>query len=226
MRRAGLIRQRGLRFAGLCSLAVAAAALGGCAILGFIAGGINEATPRKVHAMYEGLAGKDFAVVATTDRMVEADFPGVIPRIIADLSERLAEEEEAGAAGYVPADRVLAYIYANPSWLTRPMSEIAADLGVERLIFIEITEYRLNEPGNAYIWEGVAAGVVQVYEAESALPNDPAFDQALQVKYPDQRGVAASDMAGNQVGTMLVQRFVDRAGWLFYYHTEPKDLMY
>jgi hypothetical protein len=213
-------------------LVVAIAALGaagpmsGCAIIGFIAGGIDEATPRKVDAQYRGMSGKDFAVVATTDRMIEADFPGVIPKVIGDLSERLANEKAVDASGYVPADRVLAYLYAHPNWLTRPMSEVAKDLGVQRLIFVEVTEYRLNEPGNSYIWKGVAAGVVQVYEADSPLPDDPAFDHALQVVFPDDSAVAATDMPGNVVGTELVKRFVDRVGWLFYYHTEAKDLQY
>jgi peptidoglycan/xylan/chitin deacetylase (PgdA/CDA1 family) len=201
-------------------------AASGCNLLGFVAYAADEATPRKVEAMYDGLAEKDFAVVAMTDRMVEADFPGMVPKVIRDVSERLAQEPKVNASGYLPADRVMAHLYSHPNWVARPMSELAKELKVQRLVVIEITEYRLNEPGNSYTWAGVAAGTVQVYEADSQLPDDPVFDRMVQVQFPDETNTGENDMAGNVVGTKLVQRFVERTAWLFYRHEEAKDLKY
>jgi hypothetical protein len=200
--------------------------IAGCNIIAFAAMAADEAIPRTVPARYPGLEGKSFAVVVTADRRIEADFPGVVPRVIGDVSERLAQEEKVGALGYVPPDRVLAYLYARPNWAMRSMSELAADFKVERLVFIEITEYRLNEPGNSYIWDGVAAGSVQVYESDSALPDDPAFDEIVQVTFPDGTNTGPNDVAGNVVGSELARRFVDRACWLFFEHEEMKDLKY
>jgi hypothetical protein len=199
---------------------------GGCNLIAFAVMAADKETPRTVEAMYDGLSGKSFAVVATTDRTVEADFPGVVPKVISDVSERLAREESIQAAGYIPPDRVMGYLYAHPNWVVRPMSDLAKELGVERLVFIEITEYRLNEPGNAYIWSGIAAGTVQVYESDSPLPDDPAFDRMVQVQYPDGTNTGENDMAGNVVGSELVRRFVDRVSWLFYKHDEMKDQGY
>lgn len=198
---------------------------GGCNLIAFAAMSAQKAIPRTVEPMYTGLTGKNFAVVAATNRMIEADFPGVVPKVITDVSTRLAGDP-VKASGYVPADRVMAYLYSHPNWVARPMSDLAKELGVERLIFIEITEYRLNEPGNSYIWSGVAAGTVQVYESESPLPDDPAFDRMVQVTFPDGTNTGENDVAGNVVGTELVRRFVERTSWLFYRHDEANDLKY
>ena len=214
------------RVAALGVLALSLLTVSGCNLVAFFAMAADKTIPKEVDAMYAGLVGKDFAVVAMTDRMVEADFPGVVPKVISDVSERLAQEKAVDASGYVPADRVMAYLYSHPNWVVRPMSELATALKVQRLIVIEVTEYRLNEPGNSYIWGGVAAGIVQVYEADSPLPDDPAFDRTIQVQFPDGTNTGRDQVAGNVVGTELVRRFVDRAVWLFYNHEEPKDLKY
>ncbi len=214
------------RHAALAVLTLSAGLLAGCNIVSFAAMAYDEAVPKKIAAQYRGLADKNFAVVATTDRRIEADFPGVVIKVVSDVSERLAKEEGVKAAGYIPPDRVMTYLYSHPNWVVRPMSELAKELKVDRLVFIELTEYRLNEPGNSYIWDGVAAGVVQVFEADSQLPDDPAFDRMVQVKYPDDSNTGPENMKGNEVGSVLVRRFVERASWLFFDHEELRDIKY
>jgi len=137
----------------------------------------------------------------------------------AQISARLVEH--AGASGFVPPVALLDYQYRNPAWVTKSYERIATDLGVERLIWVDIYEYRLNEPGNAYLWEGVAAASVGVIEADSGLVEDFMYQKELNVGFPDDKGYGPVDLDERLVQAELNRRFVDRVTWLFYDHQEP-----
>lgn len=199
----------------------------GCAIAGF-GGALIESyrrhSTRTVAAEYTGLTGTTWAVLVMADRAIQADFPDLIPALTARITDRLADrpqQETIAAAGYIPADRLLAWLYDNPHWTTLPYGELARRLGVTRLIVIEVIEFRLHEPGNAYLWSGVAAGTVGVAEADSRIPDEFAFQRAVQVEFPDQPGLGPENLPRAAVATELLRRFVDRVSWLFYTHEEP-----
>jgi hypothetical protein len=157
-------------------------------------------------------------VVVTADRMIQADHPEVVAKLTIDIADQLARE--AGASGFVPGMSVLEYQYNHPRWVTMPLGQLAKALEVERLVFIDLQEYRLNDPGNPYIWQGVASGLVGVVHADSALPDEFAFQKQIRVKFPDKSGMGPADLPRGAVNTTLVKRFVDRAAWLMYDHEE------
>jgi hypothetical protein len=198
---------------------------GGCAIVGF-GGAMVESyrrqSTRPVDAEYTNLEGKRWAVIVTANRIIQADHPQIVPYLNTRIVERLLEQQEQIAAtGYVPAERVLAYIYENPRWIAMPRGELARQLGVDRLIIVELLEYRLHDPGNQYLWNGLATGTVGVIEADSPVPDEFAWERAIRVGFPDKTGVGPGDLPAQAVATALAGRFIDRASWLFYRHEEP-----
>jgi len=209
------------------TLALAAfgvAASGGCELLGFLAVNYQENTPVKVEAEYEGLKGKSYAVFMVADRGIDANYPGLVPLMNSQINDRL--REQAGASGWIPSQDLLAEIYNNPRWIAMPRGDLAKQLGVQRLIVVELQEFRLNDPGNQYLWEGRAAGLVSVLEADSATPDLYAFERPIDVKFPDKAGFGPQDLSGDVVSGALRKRFVDRACWLFYAHEEMRDQGY
>lgn len=209
---------RRLALAGLLALPIG---LGGC-VVGELVGGMIQSERRNstktVEAEYTGLAGKNFAVVVSADRVIQADHPEVIVRLTNEIGNRLAKE--AGASGFVPGASVLQFQYSNPRWVAMTMGELAQALGVERLVYVDLVEYRLNDPGNSYLWQGVAAGQVGVVEADSSFPDEFAFQKQIKVGFPDQDGLGPADFPRTAVNTALANRFTDRASWLFYKHEE------
>jgi hypothetical protein len=197
----------------------------GCAIAGFggaMVESYRRSSTRAVESEYRELAGRNWAVVVAADRAIQGEFPDIVPYLTAKITERLVQQQdEVGAQGYVPADRVLLFQYQNPRWVAMPYSELARALKVDRLIFVELQEYRLNEPGNQYIWSGLATGTVGVVEADGPLPDEFSFSKTISVSFPDKAGVGQNDMSNPVVATALASRFVDRASWLFYTHQEP-----
>lgn len=203
------------------------AVLSGCQIFGFFAAANAEyqkSKPRDIEAQYGGLRERTFAVVVVADRMVQAGYPGVVEEITARVSENLARHTDR--SGWIPPEKLLAFLYSNPRWVAMPRGELAKELNVDRLILIELTEFRLNEPGNQYVWDGAAAGTVAVIEAEGAMPDEFAFQRAVRVTYPDGTAFTPADVTGGAVASVLVQRFTDRASWLFYTHKETGDMAY
>lgn len=209
------------RTTALAALAAVALGSSGC-FVGEIAGGMVESyrrsTTKTVEPDYRGLSGKTFAVVVSADRIIQADHPEVVTRLSIDIAERL--KNVVGATGYVPGQSVLAWQFNNPRWVTMPHSQIAAELEVQRLIVIELTEFRLNDPGNQYIWQGVIAGTVNVIEADTDFPDEFAFQKALRLRFPDKDGFGPADLPRQAVNTELSRRFAERAAWLFFSHEE------
>jgi hypothetical protein len=218
----------GLLFAVRCSLCGAALlGLAGCQILGFGGAMVENYKRSSTHTVapeYKGLEGKRWAVMVQADRVIQADFPEIVPKMTDSIISRLAAKEQQdkiGAEGYIPTASVLRFQYENPGWVTLPHSELAKKLKVDRLIVVDLIEYRLNEPGNQYLWAGLATGSVGVIEADGRAPDEFSFEKSIRVSFPDKQGFGPQDLPMAAVATTLVNRFVDRTTWLFYPHEEP-----
>jgi hypothetical protein len=218
------------RLSAFCgALCVSAAMLSGlgCAAAGVFAiaaKGVEESRPKKVKAEYTGLAGKSFAVVVSADRAVQSEYPALVTELTARINDRLWTN--SGATAGVPAQELLKYLYENPSWTARPYAELATTLSVERLVIVDLNEFRLHDPGNRYLWDGIAAGTVSVIEADGSLADEFIFQRAISVGFPDVTGVEQDKFTGQQVASVLMARFVNRASWLFYDHEEEALIPY
>ncbi len=208
----------------LCGVVLAGVGCAAVGVAAIAAKGIEESRPKKVKAEYTGLAGKSFAVVVSADRSIQVDYPNLVTEITARINDRLWEN--SGATAGIPAQELLRYMYENPSWSARPYSELAKTLTVDRLVVVDLNEFRLHDPGNRYLWEGVAAGTISVIEADGSLADEFVFQRVLRVSFPDITGVDQDKFTGQQVASVLISRFVSRAAWLFYDHEEPAMIPY
>ncbi|MBX3363724.1 MAG: hypothetical protein KF866_03065 [Phycisphaeraceae bacterium] len=207
---------------------IASLGLGGCIIAGLIAVGgkaYEDNMPTKVFAEYHGLRDKNFAVLVAADRSVQAEFPTLVFELTNRITERLVTN--AGAAGYIPPAQVVLFQSKNPGWPIRARDELARQLGgVDRLVIVEITEFRLREPGNQYLWDGQAVATVGVVEVEANNPDELVFQRSIRVGFPDQSGVGTQELGAAAVASVLLQRISDRAAWLMYDHQEPARIAY
>ena len=199
---------------------------GGCNIVGIagpIARAAHEAGSTTYPAEYEGLEGKTFAVIVQADASLRMNQPRLVNVLTNAATRTLAENTVH--AGFVPGPRVLEFQYSTPRWTAWEPLRIADELTVDRLVVIDLVEYRLNEPGNAHLWDGRAVARVEVYEAEYES-NEPAFASEVRVKYPDGTGYSRQEMSGRQVAANLQSRLIDRCCWLMYEHTLPNTIEY
>ena len=92
---------------------------------------------------------------------------------------------------------------------------VKADMGT-------VYEYRLNPPGNRFLWDGVAAGNVGVAERDG-LDADQTVDQwNVSAQFPLDAGVTRESMPITLVQKGLLSAFVRNAAWVFFDHIEDK----
>ena len=192
-------------------------------ILGPISQAAYEAGDTTFDAQYEGLTGKTFAVVVQADMAMRMNEPRAVSQLTNAATRILAAN--TAHAGFVPGPRVLEFQFSTPRWSTWEPLRLADELTVDRLVVIELLEYRLHEAGNAQLWDGRAVARVEVYEAEYDT-NEPAFVSEVRVKYPDGSGFSRQEISGRQVEANLQQRLVARTCWLFYEPTLPNTNEY
>lgn len=199
----------------------------GCAAIGFIgamAKSYEQTGTSEIPAKYEGLEGKTFAVIVAADRSIQSDNPEIVPLMTNEVTRRLSDN--CGATGVVPAAEVLRFQYQRPGWITMTPTDLAKELEVERLVYIDLTDFALTDPGNPYLWNGTASVTVQVLETEGSLGDTFAYRETLRVTYPEQEGLSPMQIPGETVRLELSRRIISRAAWLFFAHEEPNSLKY
>ncbi|MEE2682231.1 MAG: hypothetical protein VX641_07670 [Planctomycetota bacterium] len=204
----------------LCGLSLL---LGGCfvpALAGAIGQNIERYKKIEVLAEYEGLDNETVAVVIQCEPSMLYEYPQIYGTMAMNISRRLQEN--------VPGIKVLAYQqvmqwqYQTPSWSMLAYGEIAEELGVERVVLVEVYEFRLHPEGNRYLWDGACAGSVGVIERDGWDPDSFAKTWDISVKFPDVTGVGRESATESQIQMGVLAKFVDEVSWLFYRHVEDK----
>lgn len=204
-------------------LAAAAVLLAGCQIA-HLAGAMMQAEEYQklvdTPARYSGLENKTVAVLVNTDLATLYEYPDVAAQIAGGVSGRLAREVEG--IRVLNPQHVLNWQYRTPQWNALPYGEMAEQLNVDRIVFIDLLEFRLNPPGNRYLWEGVAVGRVSVIERDGIDPDVFADTFDITATFPKLTSVSRDDTTAMQVQTGLLAEFIKYTAWLFHQHLEPK----
>ena len=221
--------RRLLRSAISSALIATALVASGCNLFGIV--GVMARTFERtgstiIAAEYEGLRDNSFAVVVFADRSIQGVHPQLVTRVSQLVTQRLANTQNTGASGFVPAPLILEFQLTTPSWTSWTYDQLAEEFGVDRLIVVDIFEFRLNQPGNQYVWDGLASARIGVVESESALPDDFVYSKQIRVGYPDGQGYSRDDFTREHVYGFLERRLVDRLSWLFYEHEEANAIEY
>lgn len=220
------------RYSGLSAAAGALAliaCLGGCELVGGMMASADRQGSHEVQAQYGGLVGHSYAVVVAADRVIQADHPDVVVLMTREIARLISVNVDA--SGWVPPDRVLEYQYKNPNWVAKSPQDLAEVFGVDRLIFVDLREFVIHDPGNPYVWNGVAAGQVGVVERSESGGGagswgEYTYTENIRVGFPDVDGLGPEQIPAETVGLALSKRFVDRVTWLFYMHEEPNSIEY
>jgi hypothetical protein len=148
------------------------------------------------------------------------EHPTVVGQITANVAVRIARHVKG--ATVLPPGEVLNWQYRTPQWRALAHGEVAKELGVDRLVYIDLYEYRLNPVGNSYLWDGVAGANIGVIEADGLAPDEFVYTTNVVERFPDQEGVGRESARREDIERGLLTLFVQRSSWLFYRHIEDK----
>jgi len=208
------------------ALALAPAVLGGlsgCAAAKFVGGAASNAEAQKlveVNAKYDGLKHQTFAVLVQLDYATMFEHPNLVTMLTAGITTRIARFVEG--AQMLDPQQVLEWQARNPQWNALPLGDLPKMLTVDRVVFVDVLEYRLNPPGNRWLWEGVAVSRVGIIERGGLDPDSFAESFDISAKFPNIEAVPREAANQAQMEAGLLSEFVKRNAWLFHYHLEPK----
>jgi hypothetical protein len=201
---------------------IAAAVLSGCEVAYLIGGmGQNVEYQKRVEVLAEyDLSGRSVAVVVDADMVVLYEHPELVATISSGVAARI--QKHVPEARVMPPQLVLAWQYNTPQWNALPYGDIADQLNVDRVVFINIHEFRLHPPGNRWEWEGVCAADVGIIERGGFAP-DTFVDQFTVVgRFPEVKGVGRDGANADQIRMGVLAEFIKRTAWIFHDHIVPK----
>lgn len=199
---------------------VAATACAPLNALGVIGNEIERNKKIEVLAEYEGLENRTVAVIVDADASVRYEFPTMTTTIAANVAYRV-QTNVRGTSVLAPAT-VAQWQYQTPAWTTLPYGQIAEELGVDRVVLVEIYEFRLNPPGNKYMWDGAGSATVSIIEREHPEPDAFAENFDIRVNFPGGEARPRESLSPQLMFQGLMTRFTQKVAWLFYTHLEDK----
>ena len=215
---------RTLRTTALLGFAVVLVMIQQGCFIAQLAGGVGQNIERykkiEVLAEYDGLIDKTCAVVVQCEPSILYENGSVYGTIAMNVSKRL--QENVKGIKVLDFRQVMQWQYQTPSWSMLPYGEMAEELGVERVVFIELYEFRLHPAGNSYLWDGACAATLGVIEEDGWDPDSFAKTWEIGVKFPDIQGVGRESATASQIQMGLMAKFVDETSWVFYRHIEDK----
>jgi hypothetical protein len=210
-------------------LVAAMVLIAGCAAVNLASGMAQNAEYQKklrIPAAYDRLAGKEVAVLVNTNMTMMYEHPYLAERIALGVASGIQQHDQDLIPGVKVIDpqKTLRWQYSTPGWTMLSYADVANTLGAERVIFVDVYEYRLNPPGNRYEWEGVCAARVRIIEAapDALDPETPRAEFDVIAHYPLNLMLPAEAANGQAIEAGLLIAFIQKTAWLFYEHEEPK----
>lgn len=202
---------------------VAALCAAGCEIpllIGGMAQNFEREKKIEVPAEYDGLENRTVAILVQSDMGTLYEHP-MVP---ANIAFNVASRVQSNVPGVRVRDPrlVTQWQYQTPGWTTMPLGDIAVELDVERVVMIDLYEFRLNPPGNRWVWDGVCAATVGIVEREAIDPDQFVVTYNVVSRFPGIDGLGRDSANEGQIQTGLLVKFVERTSWLFYTHIEDK----
>lgn len=136
---------------------------------------------RPVPAEYPYLPGKTVAIAVWADSETSLTFPHVQLEIAEHLTQALREHVER--LEFVGNRDIVRYQRRNLDWDREDPATLGAQLGADRFIVIELTQYTTREPESPQLYRGRIAANVKVYDTEYPR-TQPAYKTPIEAVYP------------------------------------------
>ncbi len=199
------------------------AALCGCEaalLLGGMSQNYEYSKQIEVEPVYYGLENKTVAVIVQTDQGTLYEHPGLELTLATGISGRI-QEHVAGVIVTHPVE-INNWKFKTREWYSMPYGEIAEKLNVDRLVFVDVYEYRLNPIGNRYLWDGVCAANVGIIERDGFDPDTFVDSFSVENRFPNISGVGRESAQRSAIEKGLMGPFVMKTAGLFHTHLVPK----
>ncbi|MCC7145520.1 MAG: hypothetical protein IT443_03670 [Phycisphaeraceae bacterium] len=171
----------------------------------------------KVAAEYRGLEGHSVGVLVSANDVTLLYSPNA-PELVA---KQISADLQAHVTGIRLADpkQLAEFSERNPYWSVTPFRDLLARLQVERLIVIELVEYRLRDADNSFMWRGYSLANVSVAAADAEDVERPVYQTQVRAFFPaGGRSPGMANVEPQIMDTGLSRALAEQVGGLFYDH--------
>ena len=207
----------------LLALALLPLPLSGCTALGAIASKVKG--PTVVKPAYTRLKGQTVAVMAWADRDLRIEHSALQLDVSQGVYQKLRKSQGRGAEELAGAkfpraaapDAMVRFLYDNPRYDTDSIPEIAPQLGVNRLIYLEVEDFSTHPEEVPELFRGQLSALLRVIEVAPDGQAKVAYQDRVDAVWPPNTPPEGRPDLGNQVtylGTLdafttaVVQKFV------------------
>jgi len=169
-----------------------------------------------IPAEFMELDGQKVAVMVAADGLLLYQYPKAPDQICRAVTGKIAAHVP-GVTTTIP-NQVMRFQKDNPYWQNIRYGELARKMGVDKVVLIDLVEYRTHEPGNAYLWQGIITANIGVIDTHAQDPDNFVYYNTVEVRFPEKSsiGLVDSDDESIQLGMLIL--FARDAGGLFYDH--------
>lgn len=200
----------------------------GCAALGYAAA-VMPKPPIK--AAYEGLAGQSVGVMVWVDRSIRIDYPtlqlDVANAIQVKLQAAQKDKKDELKATLFPVEprSIARYQADHPETDATPITEVAPNLNVSRVIYVEVTDFSTRPEGSLELFRGEMMGALTVVAVDEAGRSKVVFEEKnIRVTFPPKappEGVPSSNDVRIYTGT--ADDFTTQIAQRFFTHDAPEE---
>jgi hypothetical protein len=141
----------------------------GCTALGVAAAKLGP--PPKVAAAYKDLAGRSVGIMVWADRGLRIDYQGIQIDVARGIQNKLqlaqseAKRKELKETSFpVKPESIYNYQRQYPQMEAMQLVDVAPKMGVQRLIYVEITDFSTRPEPSIELFRGSIGGTVKVIE--------------------------------------------------------------
>jgi hypothetical protein len=174
----------------------------------------------EVLPQYDGLEHHSVAILVDAPLDLQYLKPDLVDQVAGGLATRLGEHVPNISIKHPM--QVRQWQFTTPQWNALAVGEMATELGVDRVVIVDIQEFRLHPRGNRFLWEGICRASIGVVEADGYDTDSYADAWEVAARFPDLEGLDRDSASEWEIQTGLLSEFVKRTSWVFYTHLEPK----
>ncbi len=205
--------------AAMASLATLAA---GCNILAWPMYVLAPPPPTDtVVAECNELRNSTVAVVIYTDMDTLHEFPSLREELGTAIAKALESKVEGVQA--IHAKRVTRYQNANGHWATLPARQVATALGVQRVLYVTLTEFSTHARDNASMALGRVGAEVSIYGTEPTSPGtDPCMWRKTRLAHIERPTDPLQGVRDQKFRLATEKAFAEKLATCFYDHKVPR----
>ena len=154
-------------------------------------GALAAVTPQYESAHYHGLNTQSVGVMVWADRGISIDWPtiqldlaGSIENKLKDSQKNLKPDELKGTTFPVEVGSIVRYQRDHPDIEAQEITDVAPKLGVSRLIYVEISDFRTRSTQAVELFRGSMDATVKIIEIDSQVSGEDRISGSTARHFP------------------------------------------